>query len=341
MTKNHILVIHHGALGDVVSTFPALLRLKQLFGSIAIVCQSSIGQLAQKLDIVDKWFPLEAAAFATLYSGHIDPIVKNILLSNRKIVLFSRSRLLEKTLYSILKNEVYRIAPRPDLDQKIHVSQHILSNLVRFRLLEESDKDTCMTLSFSDSSDRRNPQHDPSKIIIHPGSGSRKKCWPISNFIKIALSIDASGRQPEFILGPAEYDLYDILLQSKRLNANVHKIEKLTELAGLLKTGGGFIGNDSGITHLAAFIGLPSVAVFGPSDPKTWKPMGRAVKVVRPDLECSPCFETGMVGCEEIECFNRISPEDVLAAFYGLVNREDVSIGRVIFQRSRRSFRQV
>ncbi|MCJ7540685.1 MAG: glycosyltransferase family 9 protein [Desulfobacterales bacterium] len=319
MTKNHVLVIHHGALGDVVSTFPALLRLKKLYGSIAIICQNSIGQLAQELNVVDKWFPLEAAAFATLYSSHIDPVVKNILLSYCKIILFSRSRSLEKTLFSISENEVYRIPPHPDLGQKIHVTQHILSNLVRYSLLEESDKDTRIMLFSSIYSDRRNPQYDPSKIIIHPGSGSRKKCWPISNFVKVALSIDANGKQPEFILGPAEYDFYEILLQSKRLNANVHKIEKLTELAGLLKIGGGFIGNDSGVSHLAAFIGLPTVAVFGPSDPTTWKPMGRAVKVVRPDFECSPCFETGTVGCEEIECFNRITPEDVLAAFYGLV----------------------
>ena len=319
MTENHILVIHHGALGDVVSTFPALLRLKKSYGSIAIICQSSIGQLARELDIVDKWFPLEAAAFATLYSSHIDPIVKNILLSYRKIILFSRSRSLEKTLFSISENEVYRIPPRPDLGQKIHVTQHILSNLVRYRLLEESDKDTRITLSLSIYSDRRNPQYDPSKIIIHPGSGSRKKCWPISNFVKVASSIDANGKQPEFILGPAEYDLYDILLQSKRLNAKVHIIERLTELTGLLKTGGGFIGNDSGVSHLAAFIGLPTVAVFGPSDPEIWKPMGRAVNVVRPDVDCSPCFETGTVGCEDMECFNGITQEDVLAAFYGLV----------------------
>jgi ADP-heptose:LPS heptosyltransferase len=93
----------------------------------------------------------------------------------------------------------------------------------------------------------------------------------------------------------------------------------LTELAGRLKAGGGFIGNDSGVSHLAAFIGLPTVAVFGPSDPEIWKPMGRAVKVVRSDLECSPCFETKTVGCEEIECFNRITPETVLASFYGLI----------------------
>ncbi len=318
MTKDHILVIHHGALGDVVSTFPALLKLKKSCGSIAIICQSNIGQLAQQLDIADKWFPLEAASFATLYSSRIDPIIKNILLSYHKIILFSRSRSLEKTLVSISEKEVYRIPPRSDLGQRVHVTQHILSNLFRYRLLEESDKGSGRALSLSIYADRRTPQYDPSRIMIHPGSGSRIKCWPISNFVKVASSMDANGQQPEFILGPAEYDLYDILMQSKRVK-KVHKIDKLTELAGLLETGGGFIGNDSGVSHLAAFIGLPTIAVFGPSDPKIWKPMGRAVKVVRLDLECSPCFETGTVGCEEIECVNRITPEDVLTAFYGLV----------------------
>ena len=319
MKKSRILVIHHGALGDVVSTFPALLRLKQLYGSIEIICQSNIGQLARELNIVDQWFPLEAAAVATLYSSRIDPMFKNNLLSYHKIILFSRSRSLEKTLFSMSENEVYRIPPRPELGHKVHVTQHILSNLVKCRLLKDLGKDSRMTLPLSVYTDRRVPQYDPSKIMIHPGSGSRKKCWPISNFVNVASSMDANGKQPEFILGPAEYDLYDVLMSYKRVNANVHKIETLTELAGLLKIVGGFIGNDSGVSHLAAFIGLPTVAIFGPSDPDIWKPMGRAVKIVRRDLECSPCFETKTVGCEEIECFNGITPEDVLAAFYGLV----------------------
>ena len=319
MKKSRILVIHHGALGDVVSTFPALLILKQLYGSIEIICQSNIGQLARELNIVDQWFPLEAAAVATLYSSRIDPMFKNNLLSYHKIILFSRSRSLEKTLFSMSENEVYRISPRPELGHKVHVTQHILSNLVKCRLLKDLGKDSRMTLPLSVYTDRRVPQYDPSKMVIHPGSGSRKKCWPISNFVNVASSMDANGKQPEFILGPAEYDLYDVLMSYKRVNANVHKIETLTELAGLLKIVGGFIGNDSGVSHLAAFIGLPTVAIFGPSDPDIWKPMGRAVKIVRRVLECSPCFETKTVGCEEIECFNGITPEDVLAAFYVLV----------------------
>jgi ADP-heptose:LPS heptosyltransferase len=319
MTKRHILVIHHGALGDIVSTFPAFLRLKKLYDYTAIVCQSKIGQLAVELEVVDHYFPLEAAAFASLYSNHVDSVVKNILSSYRNIILFSRFRPLQKTLFSITGNEVFRIQPQPDKNQKIHITEHILSNLVKCRLLEKSDKDTHSILSSTVYTDRRDPQYDPLKIFIHPGSGSRKKCWPVSNFIKIASSINAKGKRPEFILGPAEYDLSNMLLQQRIPNSKVHTIDTLTELAFLLKTGGGYIGNDSGVSHLAAFLGLPTVVAFGPSDPEIWKPMGRAVKIVQPEVECSPCFEAGKVGCEEIECFNRISPEDVLAEFYKLI----------------------
>jgi len=319
MTINHILVIHHGALGDIVTTFSALIKLKKLNYHTAIVCQSNIGQLVAELQVVDRFFPLEAAAFATLYSNHVDSAVKKILPSYPTLIPFSNSRSLEKTLFSITGNEVYRIQPRPAEDQKIHITQHILSSFIKYRLFEKSGKDTNSILSSTGYTDRRDPHKDPLKIFLHPGSGSRKKCWPVSNFIEIASAIHANGKRPEFILGPAEYDLSEMFLQQKMSNPKIHTIETLTELAGLLKTGGGFIGNDSGVSHLAAFLGLPTVTVFGPSDPEIWKPIGRAVTIVRPDIECSPCFETGKVKCKEMECFNRISPEDVLTAFYGLV----------------------
>jgi len=316
MTNIRILFIHHGALGDIVSTFPALLRLKKDCDHIAILCQSSIGRLAAQLEVVDHSFPLEAAAFSTLYSNHVDPAVKDILRSFHKIILVSRFRSLEKTLFSIVGNEVHSIQPWPSKDQKIHITQHILSKFIKYKLFEPQNEDIDSVLSSILHTDRRDCHYDPVKIFIHPGSGSRKKCWPVSNFIEIALSLDANGRRPEFVLGPAEHDLLKILSRQNIPNSKVHSIDKLTELAFLLKTGGGFIGNDSGVSHLSAFIGLPTVAVFGPSDPEIWKPMGRTVKIVRPDVACSPCFEIGKIACEEFECLNRISPKDVLAAFY-------------------------
>jgi ADP-heptose:LPS heptosyltransferase len=319
MTKSRILVIHYGALGDIVAAFPALLKLKAAYGPITMVCQNDIGSLARHLDIADKWYPLESAAFASLHSRQVRPAVKKILLSFSKIILFSNSPCLETTLLSMTKSKIYRIRSRPDSDEKIQVGRHILSNLARYKFIEESGKDVFSSLSSSIHGDRRDLDHHPLKIFIHPGSGSRKKCWPVSNFIKTALLLGEKGWATEFILGPAEYDLFDRLLGEKPLNADVHKVEALTELALLLKTGGGFIGNDSGVSHLSAFLGLPTVAVFGPSDPDVWKPMGRAVEILRPDKGCSPCFDTKTNACETLECFSGISCEDVLAAFYKMV----------------------
>jgi ADP-heptose:LPS heptosyltransferase len=319
MTTNRILAIHFGALGDVVAAFPALLRLKAVYGPIHMVCQNNIGSLARHLDIADEWFPLEAAAFASLYSSHVHPAAKKILLSFPKIILFSGFRSFEQTLRSITGNDIYRIRPRPDSHQKIHVGRHILSQLVKHKLLEESDEEVYCPLSQTIHGDRRNSDYHPSKVFIHPGSGSRKKCWPIENFIKTASLMETKGLQPEFIFGPAEYDLFDMLSQRKSLIAAVHKVDVLTELALLLKTAGGFIGNDSGVSHLSAFLGLPTIAVFGPSDPAVWKPVGRAVKILRSDGVCSPCFDTGTPGCVEMDCFNGILPEDVLAAFCSLI----------------------
>ncbi|MCG6973266.1 MAG: glycosyltransferase family 9 protein, partial [Desulfobacterales bacterium] len=303
-----------------VAAFPALLSIKAAYGPITMICQNHIGSLSRQLDIADKWYPLEAAAFASLHSNHVYPAVKKILPSFVKILLFSRSSSFEKTLRSITKSEIYRIRPRPGSDKKIHVSRHILSQLARYKLIEKPGKDVFNLLSSNDA-DRRDPDYLPSRIFIHPGSGSRKKCWPIFNFIKIAALLEAKDWQPEFIFGPAEYDLFDRVLQRKPLKAKVHKLDTLTRLALLLKTGGGFIGNDSGVSHLSAFLGLPTVAVFGPSDPEVWKPKGRAVEILQSDKACGPCFGTKTCGCEEADCFSGILPEDVLAAFFRLVHQ--------------------
>lgn len=325
MAKHNLLVIHHGALGDVVTTFPALLKLKKKYGRLEMLCEGRIGELARFLDIVDDHFPMEAAAFATLYSSRVDPVVKNILFEYDKIVLFSRAGDLQNRLFSMTGKPVCRIPPKPDMDQNIHVSEHALSHLVRCGLLEKADVDTGTLSSSAVHPDRRDPNFDRSRILIHPGSGSRKKCWPVSNFIRIARSLRARGRRPEFILGPAEDDLADILtrefFQENEYSGSVHRMGNLTELALRLKASGGFIGNDSGVSHLSAFLGLPTVAVFGPSDPQRWGPVGRKVAMVRPELDCSPCFETDRVGCEEMECLNRTSPEDVLKAYDRISSR--------------------
>ncbi len=103
--------------------------------------------------------------------------------------------------------------------------------------------------------------------VIHPFSGSPKKCWPLDRFQELARLLEP--HLPVcWCAGPEE-----------RL-ANAVRIDDLYELACWLATARVYVGNDSGITHLAAAVGTPVVALFGPTDPRIWAPRGPRVRVI-------------------------------------------------------------
>jgi ADP-heptose:LPS heptosyltransferase len=88
----------------------------------------------------------------------------------------------------------------------------------------------------------------------------------------------------------------------------------LGELAALLARCAGYVGGDSGITHLAAAVGTPVVAVFGPTDPRRWAPRGPRVAVVRRPVACQPCSWEAMWACPHRACLMELAPEAVVAA---------------------------
>jgi ADP-heptose:LPS heptosyltransferase len=98
-------------------------------------------------------------------------------------------------------------------------------------------------------------------------------------------------------------------------------VADLLQLQHLLGSAGGLIGNDSGISHLGAFLGLPTVAVFGPSDAARWAPSGPAVTVLRSAPDCPRCFETAAENCQEAVCLSGTRPETVLKAFLTFYHR--------------------
>ena len=101
MTEKKLLIIHQGALGDFVLTFPSVIELKNSFTHIDALCQRKLGRLACKLGLIDEGISLETAAFASLYSdqsSHIDPRVKKRIRSYDAIIVFSFSTELEKNL---------------------------------------------------------------------------------------------------------------------------------------------------------------------------------------------------------------------------------------------------
>ncbi len=120
-------------------------------------------------------------------------------------------------------------------------------------------------------------------IALHPGSGSPRKNWPAERFAALSglLAREGMGR-PFFLAGEADAEAVRALA---RLAPGVPLLRDLSlpEVADALAACAGYAGNDSGITHLAAALGRPVVALFGPTDPRTWAPRGPRVRVLGGD----------------------------------------------------------
>ena len=118
-------------------------------------------------------------------------------------------------------------------------------------------------------------------FAVHPGSGSPSKNWPVARFVEIIRRLRAKNSEVVAILGEA--DVAEAAVLAREL-PDLPVLEGLTlvELAATLAECGAYLGNDSGITHLAAAVGLPTTALFGPSDADVWAPRGRGgAKVLR------------------------------------------------------------
>ncbi|MHB8382153.1 MAG: glycosyltransferase family 9 protein [Candidatus Binataceae bacterium] len=120
-------------------------------------------------------------------------------------------------------------------------------------------------------------------VVIFPGSGSEKKNWSEKRFARLGLEIEDELRmRPLAVLGPAEDDLHPLFHDFGIASVSMLSLATVAALADLAA---GFVGNDSGMSHLAAAAGAPGVAIFGPTDPARWRPLGRVTVLRAPELQ--------------------------------------------------------
>lgn len=110
--------------------------------------------------------------------------------------------------------------------------------------------------------------------LVHPGSGSPRKNWPTDRFLELSRKLTARGERMVWVRGPAEMAQPDGW-EGERLDR-----PSLSTLAATLAASRRFVGNDSGVSHLAAAVGTPTIALFGPTPASVWRPDGPRVRVV-------------------------------------------------------------
>ncbi len=116
-------------------------------------------------------------------------------------------------------------------------------------------------------------------VLLAPGSGAAAKCWPRAGWLALAAALGA--REPVAVLvGPVELERDDPRGWSWPTEVGFVVEPHVTAVAELLRGARAFVGNDSGTTHLAAMLGVPTVALFGPSVASVFAPNGPSVQVV-------------------------------------------------------------
>jgi heptosyltransferase-2 len=118
----------------------------------------------------------------------------------------------------------------------------------------------------------------PRFLAVHPGSGSPEKNWPEDRFRALARALSPS-RPWLLVIGPADESAVAALGPGP--DVVVARSLPLRVLGAVLREAGCYVGHDSGVSHLAAAFGAPVLALFGPTDPATWGPVGRRVQVMR------------------------------------------------------------
>ena len=153
--------------------------------------------------------------------------------------------------------------------------------------------------------------HRRAVLAIAPGSGAREKNWPVVFFQAVSQWWrEKHGGAVLLLIGPVEQARGGF--EPLRDGCIVASDVSLAQGAALLQRSDVYLGNDSGVSHLAAGTGVRTVALFGPTDPRQWAPRGEKVTVLGRYLDCAPCLEATMRSCRHHACLSEFLPEKVI-----------------------------
>ena len=151
------------------------------------------------------------------------------------------------------------------------------------------------------------------RAYLHSSSGSKLKNAPLEVFMNTEEYLLDRGFEVVWLIGEAEEEL------KGAFKRELHVMD-ITDLAREMSKGILFVGNDSGFAHLASYLGLHTVVIYGPTDPVVWKPVGRWVYQLSPKLDCAPCFPDV---CQTRDCLNSAS---ILKSLFPLLDHILVKI---------------
>lgn len=293
-----VLIIQPGAIGDTILTLPlARLLLRQSHATqIDIMGHLSTLAIFNNRTEINSTLSLETASLHRLFA---DPRTFTFPEPDALITLFSKYQTIVTflgdplghfeqniihTVFITHPAEIISIDLHPPADWPKHAANYFIKQLIdQTQTLKLHMSPTLLSGTLIKPTQQDHERgleilaanhidHDSTIIAIHPGSGSKQKCWPLQNFRDLATQLTTRDPNTNIItiVGPAEGHIttHQAFADISNITTIVDDLS-LTDLACLLTCCKAYIGNDSGPTHLAAAINTPTVAIFKTPTPDT------------------------------------------------------------------------
>ena len=267
-----VLIIFPGALGDLMCLMPALAAISRRHpgASIELMARFELARLVAGRSVVARAHSIDAREVGELFSDKAGN-------ARRFFGEFDR-------IYSFFASDDARfrarLAAATDADVSFHPFRpggdgHVSAGYLRAIGEDASPIDARLEPTSDDLATASRvlveSECDGSNlIVIFPGSGSAAKNWPTDKFAALA-SMLTHRASVAVILGPAETSIEPIFREA---GVTVLKDLDLPMVAAIARIATAFVGNDSGVSHLAAAVGTSGVVIFGPTDPARWRPLG-------------------------------------------------------------------
>lgn len=285
MPPRNILIFHAGALGDLVLTWPMILGVARVMPQcrVIVITHGQKGKLVEQVlrvesrDVEEGWSnlfgdaPLPGKAGKLLARARL--VISFVADEDSEWALRVRSLSPEAQVLCLLT--------RPPANFQKHTTDFLLERLEGDPILHSAAGGMLDSIRKSGLGTRTFDPAGP--VVVHPGSGSDTKNWPVPRWVEVIQALDRPAR---VLLGEVEMEKFlkkdrDALAKVGWGGAEIVEPADLLGLLNALTGAAGFLGHDSGPSHLAAMLGLPTLALFGPTDPAVWSPVGPRVAAVR------------------------------------------------------------
>ena len=258
--EGRVLLVFAGALGDFLLLAPSIAALRATGAAVELSVPRALEGLAHDLFPGAAGPPADGASMRSLFTSEIDPTLATWLRGAARLetwlgepdVLERHRRALGIAAVRRLHVERGEVGP--------HASEAYAS-MFGVRPLIPAIPRTW----------RDGPQERRRALVIHPGAGALAKRWTASGFRAVADAWRARGGEAIILLGPAEDG------EETHWRTSGHEVASgldLRAVATLLTRVPRYIGNDSGISHLAGILGRRGLVLFGPTSPARWRPLG-------------------------------------------------------------------